>query len=94
MTEDLQVRRLEIAVEYFGDRAQRMAAHGASARVVRDELRELAFRNGILALQAGVMPEFRQQLLEIADGCGEVFHAHSAVEAGLRRAERRLRTTF
>jgi hypothetical protein len=80
---DLQVRRIEIAVQYFGDRARRMAEHGASAKVVRDELRELAFRNGILALQAGAMPE-----------CGEVFNAHSAVEAGLRRAERRLRTTF
>jgi hypothetical protein len=85
---DLQLRRIEIAVQYFGARARRMAEHGASAKVVRDELRELAFRNGILALQAGVMPEFRQQLLLIADQCG-CFHARNAVSAGLRRAERR-----
>jgi hypothetical protein len=90
-TSELQIRHMELALDYYGTRAQRMASQGAPVKVVRDELETLAVLNGHLGLRAGLPPEsIRERLFALAETV-PVPGARAAVWRGFRRAERRWR---
>jgi hypothetical protein len=81
---------IEQAVSFYREDLRRMVAQGRRAEDVREELRRLSFRCARHA-QRGGMPEaeIRQILLALAEEI-DVFHADSAVMAGIRRAARQV----
>jgi hypothetical protein len=83
------IELIEQLVSFYGPELRRQVAKGCRAEDVREELRRLSFRCARHA-QRGGMPEaeVRAKLLALAAEV-DVFHADTAVMAGLRRAGRR-----
>lgn len=91
MSTELRRQRVTQGLTYWGLQVQRRAAAGGDPHAIREELRELALRQGHLMLQGGMpLDEVRERLLEIAAGCC-VPRAKQAVARGLWLADRKQR---